>query len=67
MVRPDKREVEFTYDALGRRLSKSFGTTVTRWIWNGNVPLHQWSLYRKGSRFSSRYEINKRLNVFSVF
>ena len=31
VVRPDKREVEFTYDALGRRLSKSFGTTVTRW------------------------------------
>ncbi|MCS3337029.1 hypothetical protein NXU97_27555 [Bacteroides xylanisolvens] len=40
VVRPDKRgEVEFTYDALGRRLSKSFGTTVTRWVWNGNVPL----------------------------
>ena len=42
VIRPDKREVEFTYDALGRRLSKSFGTTVTRWVWNGNVPLHQW-------------------------
>ncbi|MCB6722254.1 type IV secretion protein Rhs, partial [Bacteroides fragilis] len=34
VVRPDKREVEFTYDALGRRLSKSFGTTVMRWVWN---------------------------------
>ena len=49
VVRPDKREVEFTYDALGRRLSKAFGTTVTRWVWNGNVPLHQWRQRREYS------------------
>jgi len=43
------QEVEFTYDALGRRLSKTFGTTVTRWVWNGNVPLHQWRQRREYS------------------
>ena len=55
VVRPDKREVEFTYDALGRRLSKSFGTTVTRWVWNGNVPLHQWKRRREYSVMGNRW------------
>lgn len=40
--RPDGREVCFTYDALGRRLSKTFAGRTTRWIWDGNVPLHEW-------------------------
>lgn len=50
VVRPDGEEVTFEYDALGRRLSKSFGTTVTRWMWNGNIPLHQWKQRRSYSR-----------------
>lgn len=56
VVRPDRREVEFTYDALGRRLSKSFGTTVTRWVWNGNVPLHQWRQRREYSVMEGRWD-----------
>ncbi len=50
VIRPDGGEVTFEYDALGRRLSKSFGTSVTRWLWNGNVPLHQWRQKRSYSR-----------------
>jgi RHS repeat-associated protein len=42
VVRPDGAEVTFTYDALGRRLSKTFRGRTTRWIWDGNVPLHEW-------------------------
>ncbi|MEM9986153.1 MAG: RHS domain-containing protein, partial [Bacteroidota bacterium] len=40
--RPDGQVVEFTYDPLGRRLSKRFAGSTTRWIWDGNVPLHEW-------------------------
>ena len=42
--RPDRHGhwVEFTYDALGRRLSKS-ASEQTNWLWNGNVPLHEWT------------------------
>ncbi len=40
--RPDGQLVEFTYDPLGRRLSKAFAGRSTRWIWDGNVPLHEW-------------------------
>jgi RHS repeat-associated protein len=42
VVRPDGEEVTFTYDALGRRLSKTFRGRTTRWIWDGNTPLHEW-------------------------
>lgn len=42
--RPDRHGhwVEFTYDALGRRLSKS-ASEQTNWLCNGNVPLHEWT------------------------
>lgn len=37
----------FTYDALGRRLTK-LGDVTSRYLWNGNVPLHEW---RTGERY----------------
>ena len=42
VIRPDEKAVHFRYDALGRRTAKMFKGTVTRWIWDGNVPLHEW-------------------------
>ncbi|MEO8961913.1 MAG: DUF6531 domain-containing protein [Ginsengibacter sp.] len=42
VTRPDKTEVKFTYDALGRRLSKQYKNTITKFVWDGNVPLHEW-------------------------
>ncbi|HEX4473778.1 MAG TPA: DUF6531 domain-containing protein [Polyangiaceae bacterium] len=42
VVRPDAREVTFAYDPLGRRVSKTYRGKTTRWIWDGNVPLHEW-------------------------
>lgn len=43
VIRPDKREVAFEYDALGRRIAKTFDGQVTRFVWDGNNPLHEWS------------------------
>ncbi|MBL0341136.1 MAG: RHS repeat-associated core domain-containing protein [Bacteroidetes bacterium] len=42
VIRPDKKEVSFTYDPLGRRLSKTFQDKITNWVWDGNLPLHEW-------------------------
>ena len=49
VTRPDKKEVHFEYDALGRRTVKilkpalSRGESIiTRWVWDGNTPLHEW-------------------------
>jgi len=39
---PDGKKVSFAYDALGRRVSKKVGDTTTRWMWSGNVPIHEW-------------------------
>ena len=41
--RPDGREVNFEYDALGRRVSKIGNKKITRYIWDSNVILHEWS------------------------
>jgi RHS repeat-associated protein len=42
VVRPDGDTVTFAYDALGRRISKTYRGKTTKWIWDGNVPLHEW-------------------------
>jgi RHS repeat-associated protein len=42
VTNPHGAAVEFTYDPLGRRIAKQFKGTVTRWVWDGNVPLHEW-------------------------
>ncbi|SDC32877.1 DUF6531 domain-containing protein [Niabella drilacis] len=53
VVNPGGREIEFYYDPLGRRTAKILldknarffeenSGMVTRWIWDGNVPLHEW-------------------------
>jgi RHS repeat-associated protein len=40
--RPDSLVVAFEYDALGRRTAKIFKDTITRFVWDENVLLHQW-------------------------
>ena len=39
----DRTEVAFAYDALGRRVEKRVGARSTRWLWDGNVPVHEWT------------------------
>ncbi|MEM6290962.1 MAG: DUF6531 domain-containing protein [Myxococcota bacterium] len=34
--------VSFRYDAFGRRVEKNANGVITRWVWDGNVPLHEW-------------------------
>lgn len=49
VTKPDNQTTSFEYDALGRRTAKikqspraeSRGL-ITRFIWDGNVPLHEW-------------------------
>lgn len=43
VVRPDGKPVEFKYDALGRRTEKCFAGTITRYVWDGNTLLHEWT------------------------
>ena len=43
VTRPDRQKVNFEYDAIGRRTAKIFDKRITRWVWDGNTPLHEWS------------------------
>ena len=43
VVRPDGKEVSFAYDALGRRIRKTYAGATTHFVWDGNVPLHEWT------------------------
>ena len=49
VLRPDRHAVSFTYDALGRRLSKAYRDKTTYWAWDGNVPLHEWTVTQPGA------------------
>ena len=44
---PDSGEKTFRYDALGRRIEKRFNRAITQWVWDGNVPLHEWKEIHK--------------------
>jgi YD repeat-containing protein len=47
VVRADKKTVLFAYDAVGRRISKCFNGKITRWLWDFNVPVQEWSYDEK--------------------
>ncbi len=51
VIRPDNAEVTFLYDALGRRIAKTYRGQRTRWIWDGNVILHEWAETYKQNPF----------------
>lgn len=54
VIKPDGKKISFEYDALGRRTAKKQTTVslsgiehvekgkITRFVWDGNVPLHEW-------------------------
>lgn len=43
VVDPSGRKIDFEYDALGRRTAKITQNIITRYLWDGNVLLHEWS------------------------
>jgi RHS repeat-associated protein len=45
--KPDGSIVSFEYDALGRRTSKTFGENIKRFLWDGNILLHEWDYDKK--------------------
>ncbi|MCL1810382.1 MAG: RHS repeat-associated core domain-containing protein, partial [Clostridiales bacterium] len=43
VVRPDGNEVDFAYDPMGRRISKSFNGKTTKYLWDGDKIVHEWT------------------------
>ena len=48
VTRPDGKTVTFKYDALGRRIEKVFDGRVYRYLWDGDVILHEWDYAESG-------------------
>jgi RHS repeat-associated protein len=46
---PEGDAVEFSYDAFARRLSKTYRQQTTRWLWDRNVMLHEWTEAKAGT------------------
>jgi RHS repeat-associated protein len=63
VLRPDGNHVDFSYDALGRRLTKTYQEETTNFIWDGNVPLHEWTSTIDGTISSINEKGEKELNV----
>ena len=64
--RPDKQKVTFTYDALGRRLTKHFRRTTTHFLWSGNVPLHEWKETFELNYSTGLYDLIKKTNFHDI-
>jgi RHS repeat-associated protein len=45
VTKPDKNEVYFKYDAVGRRIEKKCKGTTTKWLWDGNKLLNEWKVF----------------------
>ncbi|MBN1984450.1 MAG: hypothetical protein JW795_23190, partial [Chitinivibrionales bacterium] len=45
--RPDGQCVEFTYDCMSRRLSKTYNNKTTHWVWDGKTILHEFTVDTK--------------------
>jgi RHS repeat-associated protein len=43
VTNPSLGKITFAYDTLGRRLWKESKGVRTCWLWDGNVPLHEWT------------------------
>lgn len=42
VLRPDGKRIGYRYDPLGRRIEKEYNGQLIRFVWDANVPLHEW-------------------------
>ena len=63
VIRPDQSALRFKYDAFGRRTEKAVTTKnknqekVTRFLWDGNTPFHEWEETREVDRKQSKVKV----------
>ncbi|WP_197141123.1 RHS repeat domain-containing protein [Lysinibacillus sphaericus] len=56
VIKPDKAEVTFKYDSLGRRIEKSSNEKLTKFLWDGNTILHEYFLQNDSDKFENPVE-----------
>jgi RHS repeat-associated protein len=66
VIRPDGKEVKFEYDAIGRRIKKSYNGKITHWLWDGDNPLHEWIATPKSAAPPAIESINAEVDDLKV-
>ncbi len=66
VIRPDGKEVKFEYDAIGRRIKKSYNGKITQWLWDGDNPLHEWVATPKSAAPPAVENINAEVDELKV-
>ncbi|MFC9539000.1 hypothetical protein ACFTQ7_03855 [Lysinibacillus sp. NPDC056959] len=56
VIRPDKTEVTFKYDSLGRRIEKCSDEKTTSFVWDGNTILHEYFSQNNSDVFENPVE-----------
>jgi RHS repeat-associated protein len=59
VIRPDLHEISFGYDSFGRRIWKKYKNTITKWLWDGHTPLHEWKEHALTGDMLSSTEISE--------
>lgn len=44
VICPDGKETTFKYDGFGRRIEKCYDGIIKKYLWDGNVMLHEWEV-----------------------
>ncbi|MGE7928267.1 RHS repeat-associated core domain-containing protein [Lysinibacillus xylanilyticus] len=60
VIKPDKTEVTFKYDSLGRRIEKSSNEKITRFVWDGNTILHEYFTQIDSDKFENLDEYSSQ-------
>ena len=56
VIKPDKEEVTFKYDSLGRRIEKCSAEKTMKFIWDGNTILHEYFSQNNSYVFENQVE-----------
>ena len=60
VIRPDKEEVTFKYDPLGRRIEKSSNEKIMKFVWDGDTILHEYFSQNNSDIFENLEECSSQ-------
>ncbi|WP_427108129.1 RHS repeat-associated core domain-containing protein [Lysinibacillus xylanilyticus] len=62
VIKPNKAEVTFKYDSLGRRIEKCSKEKISKFVWNENTILHEYFVENNSDKFESLVENSSQNN-----
>ncbi|MFT9820074.1 RHS repeat domain-containing protein [Lysinibacillus sp. NPDC056185] len=60
VIKPNNTEVTFKYDSLGRRIEKSSDEKIMKFVWDGNIILHEYFSQNDSDKFEDLEEYSSQ-------